>query len=327
MQKSKVSVVVISWNGLDYLKGSVPLILQQTSKDTELIYVLNGSIDGSKEYLESKGVKVLENKSNMGISVAKNQGADRATGDYLLLLDDDMHLTNKDFISNISKFYKTLENPGFLMPLFIDHEDSDTGLTRSYGTYYDLFGINVRHKMKTVDAIMQFKEPIEISICQGGAMFIKKTAWDELGGFDESQLFNLDDDDVSTRANVYGYKNYLYNQEYIVHMGFKRRLDKKRYSWNDKTYYSGKAKAMLKNFQWSTLFYMLFLATGRMMVEGLYHTVRFAHLPILWANLTSVWEFIISIPDTLKKRRVIQSNRQSKDRDFLYISAPEYKDA
>lgn len=326
MQKSKVSVVVISWNGIDYLKDSVPLLLAQSRSDIELIYVLNGSNDGSKKYLESKGVKVIANKENMGISVAKNQGAKVATGQYLLLLDDDMHISNKDFISDITDYYITLQNPGFLMPLFIDHEDAKTGLTRSYGTYYDVFGIDVRHTMKTVDAIMEVKGPIEISICQGGAMFISKSVWDELGGFDESQLFDLDDDDVSTRANVYGYTNYLYNKEYIEHMGFKRRLDKKRYELNDRTYFSGKAKAMLKNFEWGTLLYMFPLACGRMMAEAAYHTAQFAHLPILWANLSSVWSFFVSIPDTLKKRRVIQSNRVMKDSKFLYISAPKYKD-
>lgn len=327
MQKSKVSIVVISWNGLDYLKGSVPLVIKQTYENIEFIYVLNGSTDGSKEYLADKGVTILENKENLGSSVARNQGANKATGEYILFLDDDMYVANQDFVSNVTNYYKTLQKPGFVMPLFIDHEDSETELTRGYGTYYDLFGINVRHKMKTTDAIMEVKRPIEISIIQGAAMFIKNETWKELGGFDESQLFNLDDDDISTRANVYGYINYLYNKEYIVHMGFKRRLVKERYAWNDKTYYSGKAKAMLKNFQWGTLLYMFPLATGRMMAEAIFHSARFMHLPILWSNLGSVWNFIVTLPDTLKRRRVIQSNRKMKDSEFLYISAPEYKDA
>lgn len=323
----KISIVVISWNGLDFLKQTVPSLIKAQNESTELIYVLNGSSDGSREFLKQyeDKITILENKENLGTSNARNFGAREAKGDYILFLDDDMLVENTDYIKDLQHYYNTLDNPAFMMPLFVDKEELTDGRTYSYGTYYYLFGINTRHKPRHLIAdVQKYSKPIEIAITQGAAMFIKRSVWEELGGLDESQLFNLDDDDISTRANVYGYKNYLYSKEYIVHLGFTRRLDKHRYAWNDKTYFSGKAKAMFKNFQWSTILLIGTLSFLKMIAEAIYHTIYFMHLPILTANLASIWDFIATFGDTMKRRKVIQSNRKVNDSEFIWLKAPDY---
>ncbi|MDD4381945.1 MAG: glycosyltransferase [Candidatus Dojkabacteria bacterium] len=325
------SIIVIYWNSVQYIVKTLPKLLSLDG-DIEYVLVDNGSVDGTLEYIKQcvkgnprKNIKIIENKENKGISVAKNQGVKVSIGDYILLLDDDMYIENTNFLNNISSFYQTLDNPAFLMPLFLDKEELKDGYTASIGTYYYLFGIKKKIKKRNIKKVMKHSGPIEIAINQGGAMYIKKDIWDDLGGFDESQKFNLDDDDISTRALVYGYKNYLYNKEYIVHMGFSKRQDKYRYAWNDLTYYSGKAKAIVKNFSFFTNLYMLPLFTLRAIAESIYHSFTLKYIKIFFATLVSIWRLFKDFPDTIKKRKKIQLHRKRSDKYILKLKIPDYE--
>ena len=211
------------------------------------------------------------------------------------------------------------------MPFFLDTEELDSGLTMTYGTYYYPFGIKKKKKKIHYSKILKYEKPIEIAINQGGAMYIKKDIWNTLGGFDEIQKFNLDDDDISTRANIYGFKNYLYNKEYILHLGLSKRKDKYRYALNEKTYYSGKSKAILKNFSIPTIVYMLPLFTFKAFLEAIYHSFTLRYLGIFTSFVYSKYIFIKDLPDTLKKRKIVQLNRKISDKYILKLKQPEYE--
>lgn len=328
----KTSLIIITWNSFKYITETLPVLLNQKYKEIEYIYVDNGSTDGTIEYIQEqieknkeKDIKIIENGKNLGISIAKNKGVEASTGQYILMLDDDMLIENPNFISNIVEYYQTLDNPAFLMPLFLDKEELKDGYTRTYGTYYYPFGIKKKKPKIHYKDIMGYTDVIEIAIAQGGAMFIKKSVWDTLGGFDQSQMFNLDDDDISSRANIYGFKNYLYNKEYIVHLGFAKRQDGKRYAWNERTYYSGKAKSILKNFSILTNLYMTPLFGFKAFVEAIYHSIQLRYIGIFFSYIYSVFLFLRDIPDTLSKRSVIQSNRKISDRYILKLVPPKYE--
>ncbi len=327
----RISFIIITWNSIEYIKQTLPPLLKQSLKDIEYIYIDNGSTDGTIEYIKEKiqenkekNIQIIENGENLGISIAKNKAVKKATGKYLLLLDDDILIDNPTFLTNIVKYYQTLNNPAFLMPLFIDKEELKDGYTRSFGTYYYPFGIQKKKPKQDIRKIMAYQEPIEIAINQGGAMLIKKEIWDILGGFDESQKFNLDDDDISTRAMVYGYKNYLYNKEYIVHLGLAKRADKYRYAWNDLTYYNGKTKVIWKNFNIFTTIWMSFMQGGKIFAESIYHSFTLKYPKIFIATLTSIIAFLKEFPETLKKRKEIQKNRKVSDSYILKLRAPKY---
>lgn len=330
--KKKISIVQITWNGLSYIQKTIPKLLDLKYPHIEYIWVDNGSTDGSREYLEdvikknskNRDVKLIKNSENMGISIAKNQGAAKSSGGYILFLDDDMYIENSNFLSNIVSFYEKLHNPAFLMPLFLELGEIEEDQTRTYGTYYYLFGIQKLKPKEKISSILKYDKLVQIPIVQGGAMFIKNSVWKELGGFDESQKFNLDDDDISTRAMIYGYKNYLYNKEYIQHLGITKRMDAKRYAWNDLTYYSGKSKAIWKNFSVPTIIWMWFFSSGRICAEAVYHSFTMKYPKIFLSTVSSILVFFKDLPDTLGKRKVIQKNRKVKDSSILNLKPPRY---
>ena len=81
-----VSVVIVTWNSLDYLPRCFGCLSRQHGAEIEVIVVDNGSTDGSVEWLRTapEVSRIIENDGNLGFCVANNQGIRAAHGDYVL---------------------------------------------------------------------------------------------------------------------------------------------------------------------------------------------------------------------------------------------------
>ena len=105
----KVSVIVPVYNVEPYLKECMESIVRQTLKDIEIICINDGSTDGSLEILKEYAAKddriVLVDKENGGYGLAMNIGLDRATGEYVGIVepDDYIGLTMYEDLYNTAK--------------------------------------------------------------------------------------------------------------------------------------------------------------------------------------------------------------------------------
>lgn len=92
----KLSVNILTWNTLKILLETMLVLKDELSgMDAEIIVVDNGSIDGTREWMELKDkipvkIKYIRNEKNLGISKGKNQGVDASQGDYIMLIDGDI---------------------------------------------------------------------------------------------------------------------------------------------------------------------------------------------------------------------------------------------
>src|SRR3972149_5022503 len=92
MSAPLVSVIVVNWNGKEYLGECLRSLRAQTFSDFEVVLVDNGSTDGSVEYVQGNfagGVRILENAQNEGFSGGNNRGIREASGKYIVLLNND----------------------------------------------------------------------------------------------------------------------------------------------------------------------------------------------------------------------------------------------
>lgn len=96
-----ISIIVPVYNIEKYLRACVESILDQTYRHLEIILVNDGSTDSSneicKEYEENDIRVVVVEKSNGGLSDARNAGLDLAQGDFIAFVDGD-DILDKDFI-------------------------------------------------------------------------------------------------------------------------------------------------------------------------------------------------------------------------------------
>lgn len=106
----KISIIVLCYNQLDYTKVCVESILKNTAyPNYELILVDNNSQDDTAQWLQEMDakhdcIKILLNKTNRGFAGGNNDGLQIATGDYLLLLNNDTLVTRGWLTSMLAKF-------------------------------------------------------------------------------------------------------------------------------------------------------------------------------------------------------------------------------
>ena len=105
----KVSIIVPTYNVENYLRECMESIVRQTLKDIEVICINDGSTDGSlailKEYADKDDRIVLVDKKNEGYGVGMNIGLDKATGEYIGIVepDDFVPLNMYEDLYNVAK--------------------------------------------------------------------------------------------------------------------------------------------------------------------------------------------------------------------------------
>lgn len=90
--KTKVSIVVPVYNAKPYLKKCLDSVVNQTMKEIEIILIDDESTDGSSEvcksYLDDSRVTYYY-KKNEGLAAARQDGMERAHGEYIGFVDSD----------------------------------------------------------------------------------------------------------------------------------------------------------------------------------------------------------------------------------------------
>ena len=93
---SLVSIIVPIYNAEKYLDSCIQSVLRQTYTNWELILIDDGSTDKSGRIAEEYGFAderiTVFNQKNLVVSLARNQGIDEATGNYVVFLDADDEL-------------------------------------------------------------------------------------------------------------------------------------------------------------------------------------------------------------------------------------------
>ena len=90
---SKISIIIPMYNAKEYIARCLESVINQSFNNIEIIIVNDGSTDKSLEicrkYAEVDERIVILNKENNGVSVARNQGMNVATGEYIMFVDSD----------------------------------------------------------------------------------------------------------------------------------------------------------------------------------------------------------------------------------------------
>lgn len=123
---AKVSIIIPVYNMEKYLRQSLDSVINQTLQDLEIICINDGSCDSSleilKEYAEKDNRIKIINQENQGQGIARNNGIEIATGEYLGFVDPDDWIEPDMY----EKAYKTLKdnNLDFVEISFAKHYEN-----------------------------------------------------------------------------------------------------------------------------------------------------------------------------------------------------------
>ncbi len=218
------SIIILTFNQLDYTKLCIESIRKFTHKDYyEIIVVDNNSTDGTIEWLRyQEDLKVIYNKENKGFPAGCNQGIKIATGESVLLLNNDTIVT-PNWLNDLNKALYSKEDIGAVGPI-----------TNSYGNHQE-----VSCSYKNLLEMIQFslslnalnKDLYEYKFnLIGYCYLIKKQLLDKIGLLDERFTpGNYEDDDLSLRIINEGYTLLCCKDIFIHHFGgtsFKKDINK-----------------------------------------------------------------------------------------------------
>lgn len=212
----KVSVIIPNYNGMKYVKTCLDSLSRQTLQDAEIVFVDNGSADGSREFVEQAypGVRIIAFPENMGFCRAVNEGIRAADAEYVVLLNNDTE-AEPDFLEELYEGIRRKKNAfsgGAMMLQFHDRGKIDDA-----GNFYNALGwAFARGKGKPEE---KYREEKKIFSACGGAAIYRKSLVEELGYFDEEHFAYLEDTDLGYRALISGYENWYFPKARVYHVG------------------------------------------------------------------------------------------------------------
>lgn len=126
----KVSVVIPAYNAELYISNTIESLLSQTLKEIEILVVDDGSTDTTpsivKEYATSYDNVTLIEQQNSYAGVARNNGMQHSTGEFLYFLDADDFIEKTALAKMVKRAEDTNADVVICRSLFFDNETSDT---------------------------------------------------------------------------------------------------------------------------------------------------------------------------------------------------------
>lgn len=194
----KVSVIIPTYNREKVIERSVRSVLNQTYKNIEVIIVDDGSKDNTEKIIKSINDEriIYYKQKNGGASKARNTGVKLATSDYIAFHDSD-DSWREDKLEKQMKYM--MENPQVGM-VYCDYL-----MHRVDGMTYAVPG--------DINFIGELEGDMFLTLLVNNTigtptMLLKKSLFEEFGGFDDS-LHCLEDWDFALRFSEYYYIGYI----------------------------------------------------------------------------------------------------------------------
>jgi GT2 family glycosyltransferase len=208
-----VSIVIVTWNGRQYLDACLNAAAAQNGVSTETILVDNASNDGTVAYVRERfpQVRVIALPENRGFAGGNNAGVREARGRFIALLNNDA-VPEPDWLEALLAGLN--EDDGFALVTSRIVYMHDPGVIDSAGDgMLAAGGAFKRHHGASVELA---RESAEVFGVCGAACLMPRRVFDELGGFDEDFFVSHEDVDLSYRARLLGYRcRYVANA--VVH--------------------------------------------------------------------------------------------------------------
>lgn len=224
MSSPKFSIIIVTWNGLEHLKTFLPSVTRYTPENCEILIADNHSTDGTGDWIAANHPRCrhiyLDN--NYGYCGGNNRAAAQAKGDILLFLNNDVEVT-PDWLTPIQHRFEAKPNTVAIQPKLRDYTHPTRfeyagaagGLLDYYG--YPFCRGRIFDSVETDEG--QYDEPSLIHWVSGAALAVRRTVFEELGGFDEHFRFHMEEIDLCWRIRNRGHDVEYVPESTVYHLG------------------------------------------------------------------------------------------------------------
>lgn len=309
MTQPLVSIIIVNWNGKDFLPACLDSIKEQVMKDFEVIVVDNASHDGSVELLKRSypWVKVVPLDFNTGFATGNNAGLAPARGKYVITLNNDTRV-DACWLAELVAVAEEHPDVGMVASRICSWDDHDT--VDSLGVRICADGMSRGNQRLSSFSSLAVRKVEEILFPSACAALYRRSMINETGFFDDDFFAYCEDTDLGLRGRLAGWGALLARDAIVYHRysctggvfsPFKLYLVERNHFW-----------VTMKNFPFNMLLLLPFWTAVRYLVQaGVVISGRGAGGQFLKSSpfelvtsiLRGIRDACIALPSILAKRK------------------------
>ncbi|MBB5192454.1 GT2 family glycosyltransferase/glycosyltransferase involved in cell wall biosynthesis [Silvimonas terrae] len=234
--KPRMSVIVVTYNNLDLTQKCLASVEKYTTGvELELIIIDNASADGSPQWLGDYAstrsfVKLQLNEDNRGFSAANNQGLAMATGEYLVILNNDTVVT-PGWATGFIRHLRTDKSVGLIGPV-TNNIGNEARIPVSYPSLEEMPAAAAQY------TVHHMGELFDIYTLAFFCVVLPRRVYEQIGGLDEAfGIGFFEDDDYCRRVQQLGLRCVCAEDVFVHHnlsASFNKMAQEKRQALMDK---------------------------------------------------------------------------------------------
>lgn len=310
----KISIIVLNWNGRQFLPECLDSLAAQTLRDFEVVLVDNGSADGSAQLVRDAypWVKLVELPENVGFAAGNNGGLEAAAGEYIVALNNDTRV-EPDFVAELLAAAQASPGAGMVAAKMLNY--FDPGRIDAIALKIGVNGLGYNIGFGERDAGQYDGDVAAFGPC-GGAALYRRAMVDQIGFFDPDFFAYYEDFDLAWRGRLAGWECICAPRAVVYHVHSATSGE-----WSSfKVYQTHRNKwyVIVKNWPAALLV--------RHLPALLLADVAALCLAVLkgrgWAAVRARFDFLLSLGSLLRKRDQIQGTRKLSDREAAALFSP-----
>lgn len=224
MISPSVAIVILNYNGSNYLQKFLPPVLASTYTNKRVIVADNASVDDSIEVVKKQfpTVELITLDKNYGFAEGYNQALKQIESDYYVLLNSDVEVTSS-WIEPIIELMESDKAVAASQPKILSyHEQHLFEYAGAAGGWIDHLGYpfsrgRVFDICETDNG--QYNTTAPIFWASGAAMFIRSKIFHKAGGFDGFFFAHMEEIDLCWRIQLMGYNIMCVPSSVVYHIG------------------------------------------------------------------------------------------------------------
>lgn len=221
-----ISIIIVNYNGAEVVLNCLASLVQTVVMEgTEIIVVDNASTDGSPAAIAEQfpAVRLIPQSKNVGFGAANNVGVAHARGEYVFLLNSDTVLLTDVIPTLVAKFHQ-YPGVGIVGPRLLN-PDHSFQLSTAYaislwGEFRTLMQVRQYRQLAHRSALAKrYGRDLSVDIVVGAAMMMRRSLYQQVGGFDETFFMYLEESDLCQRVRELGYQILYTPDGELIHIG------------------------------------------------------------------------------------------------------------
>lgn len=216
MKSPLISVIIVNWNGKEYLPACLDSLMEQTCDDFETIVVDNGSRDGSLELLRNSypWVRVVPLSENTGFASGNNAGFAASLGKYIVTLNNDTRV-ERSWLAELIAPVEAQPQVGMVASRICAWDDPDR--IDSLGVAICPDGMSRGSRRLVRFSTLSLAKTEDVLLPSACAALYRREMIDETGFFDDDFFAYCEDTDLGLRGRLAGWRAVLARDAVVLH--------------------------------------------------------------------------------------------------------------